>query len=96
MIKFDADQVKDKATQLRNMRSTHDDNITQMRTLITSMCNSEIFEGQAATAYLNKFESMASTFTQFSEMIEEFAARLDVAATTMTETDNALASALNS
>ena len=75
------------------MKSTHDDNITKMRTLVTNL--SGVFEGEAATAYVAQFESMQATFTQFSEMIEMFAAELDTTANSFQEMDTTLASKLS-
>lgn len=94
IIKIDADTLRKKATDIRNMKSNHDDNITKMRALVTNL--SGVFEGEAATAYVNQFESMQATFTSFSEMIEMFAAELDTTANSFREMDITLASKLSS
>lgn len=94
IIKIDADTLRSKATEIRTMKATHDENIARMRALVTNL--SGVFEGEAATAYVNQFESMQATFTSFSEMIEMFAAELDTTATTFDEVDTTLASKLSS
>jgi WXG100 family type VII secretion target len=92
-IRVDAETLHSKAKELQNLRSTHDENIAKMRSLINGM--SDAFEGAAATAYVNRFASMESTLTSFSEMIGEFATALDSVATSFTEEDNSLANSLN-
>lgn len=92
IIKIDADTLRSKAVEIRTMKSNHDDNIARMRTLVTNL--SGVFEGEAGTAYVNQFESMQSTFTSFSEMIENFAAELDTVATNFEQLDTGLASKL--
>lgn len=93
IIKIDADTLRSKATEIRTMRANHDENIARMRTLVTNL--SGVFEGEAATAYVNQFESMQATFTSFSEMIETFAAELDTTANSFQEMDTTLASKLS-
>ena len=91
-IRVDAETLHSKASEIKTLRSSHDENITRVRTLIQGL--SDVFEGQAATAYQNKFASMEPTFTQFSEMLEELATKLDGAATGFTEYDSGLAGTL--
>ena len=54
------------------------------------------FEGEAATAYVSNFESFAPTFTQFGELIESFATKLDAAATRFEELDAGTAGQMGS
>lgn len=91
-IRVDAQTLHSKANEIRNLKATHDENMARMKTLVTTL--SDVFEGQAATAYVNRFESMQPTFASFSEMIEEFAVALDGVATTFTDTDTTLAGSL--
>ena len=93
VIKIDAETLRSKATEIRNLKSNHDDNINRMRSIVTNL--SGVFEGQAGTAYVNQFESMQATFTSFSEMIEMFAAELDSTASNFENLDTTLASQLN-
>ena len=91
-IRVDAETLRAKATELRTLRSTHDENIARMRTLVTNL--SDVFEGQAATAYVKRFEGMQTTFNNFSEMIEEFARNLDTVATEFENLDAGMGSRL--
>lgn len=95
-IRVDADTLHNKATDIRTLKANHDENIMKMKSLINSMCNSDVFSGEASKAYLNRMESMQATFNSFSELIEEFATALDGVADTFGDVDNGLASSLNS
>lgn len=92
-IRVDAETLRGKATEIRNMKSTHDDNIARVGALIRGLSGE--FTGQAATAYIEKFESMQATLTSFSEMIESFARDLDAVAANFTEVDTSLAGSLS-
>lgn len=91
-IRVDAETLHSKAGELRTMLSNHNDNVARMRSLVNGL--SSEFTGAAATAYIERFNSMESTFTQFSEMIENFATNLDTVANSFTEQDNTLAGSL--
>jgi len=70
--------LKTKATELRNLRSAHDENMARMRSIITGM--DSFFTGKAQQSMVNEYDSMQPTFTRFSEMIENYAKFLDKAA----------------
>ena len=91
-IRVDADTLHSKANELRTLLSNHNDNVGRMRTLVNNLSGE--FTGAAATANIEKFNGMESTFTQFAEMIENFATNLDTVANSFTEQDNSLAGSL--
>ena len=93
-IQVTPDLLTGKANELRALKATHDENMSKMRTLIMGL--NDIFKGEAATAYVAKYESMQSTFTSFSQMLEGYAKLLDTTAQKMQETDSTLASAMSS
>ena len=66
----------------------------KMRSLIMGL--NEIWKGDAQTAFINKYESMQATFTNFSQMLEDYAKLMDTAAQKLQETDQALQSTMNS
>lgn len=94
LIQVTPDMLKSKATELRGYNSQHQEAMNKMRTLITNL--NEIWKGDAQTAFLNKYESMQSTFTNFAEMLEDYAKLMDTAAQQMQELDSSLASQMNS
>ena len=67
--------LKNKATELRNLRSAHDENMARMRSIITGM--DSFFTGKAQQSMVNEYDSMQPTFARFSEMIENYAIFLD-------------------
>lgn len=94
LIQVTPDLLKGKANELRGLKSNHDEAMTKMRTLIMGL--NEIWKGDAQTAYVAKYESMQSTFTNFSQMIEDYAKLMDTAANKLQEADTTLQSTMNS
>lgn len=94
LIQVTPDLLIGKATELRGLRSQHDETMTKMRTLIMGL--NDVWKGDAQTAFVNKYESMQSTFTQFSQMLEDYAKLMDTAANKLQETDTTLAGTMNS
>ena len=94
LIQVTPDLLKAKATELRGLKAQHDEAMNKMRTLMTNL--NEVFKGDAQTALLNKYESMQSTFTNFSQMLEDYAKLMDNAAQTLGDTDAQLANKMNS
>lgn len=94
MIQVTPDLLNEKATELRGYRSEHDEAMAKIKALIEGL--NDIYKGEAAAAYVAKFESMQSTFTNFSEMLEEYAKLLDTSATRFREQDDSLATMMNS
>jgi WXG100 family type VII secretion target len=94
LIQVTPELLTGKANELRGLRSQHDENMAKMRTLIMGL--NEIWKGDAQTAFVSKYESMQSTFTQFSQMIEDYAKLMDTAATKLQETDTSLAGTMSS
>lgn len=91
-IQVTPELLKGKATELRGLKSTHDENMNRMRTLIMGL--NEIWKGDAQDALIAKYESMQTTFTSFSEMLEGYAKLMDSTATTMEQTDQSLSSTI--
>ncbi|MCM1244437.1 MAG: WXG100 family type VII secretion target [Roseburia sp.] len=94
LIQVTPDLLEGKATELRGLKEEHDNAMASMKTLITGL--SEIWKGAAQDAFLAKYESMQSTFTNFSEMLEGYAQLMNTAASQLRETDTTLQSTMNS
>jgi len=86
--------LRAKANELRGIRQNHDDSMSQMRNLITSL--TDVWTGASQDAFLAKYESLQPTFTQFSQMIDDFAMLMDTHANRMEETDQAMSQAISS
>lgn len=94
LIQVTPELLTGKANELRGLKSTHDEAMSKMRTLIMGL--NEIWKGEAQDAYIAKYESMQATFTNFSEMLESYAKLMDTSAQKLQETDASLQSTINS
>ncbi len=94
LIQVTPDLLSGKATELRSLKATHDENMTKMKSLITGL--NEIWKGEAQDALVAKYQSMQPTFANFSEMLENYAKLLDTAAKELENTDKNLASKMSS
>lgn len=94
LIQVTPDLLQGKATELRGLKSEHDETMSKMRTMIMGL--NEIWKGDAQDAFVAKYESMQPTFTNFSQMLEDYARLMDTAAQKLQETDVSLQSTMNS
>lgn len=81
VIQVTPETLRQKATDVRTYKGEHDDVIAKLKTLVNGL--NETWKGEAQDAFLAKFESMQSTFTNFSEMLEGYAKLMDAHATRM-------------
>lgn len=88
LIQVTPELLNEKANGLRQLKASHDEAMARMTSLINGL--SDIWRGEAQTAYVEKFQSMQGVIHSFSEMIEEYAMFIDRAANTMAETDASL------
>ena len=88
VIQVTPETLRQKASDVRSYKGEHDDVINKLRTLVNGL--NETFKGEAHDAFVAKFESMQSTFTNFSEMLEGYAKLLDTAATEFETQDQSL------
>ena len=90
VIQVTPEVLRAKANEIRSIKDEHDEAMARMRTLILGL--NDTFKGQAHDALVAKYEGMQSTFTQFSQLIESYAAILDNNANVMENADQTLAS----
>lgn len=94
LIQVTPDLLIGKSTELRGLKAQHDEAMSKMRTLILGL--NEIWKGEAQDALVAKYESMQSTFNNFSEMLESYAKLMDVSAKQLQETDQNLKTVIGS
>ena len=94
LIQVTPEVLNSKATEVRNLRSQHDDTMARLRSLILAL--NETWKGEAQAAFVAKFESMQSSFTSFSEMLEGYATLMDTAARELQNTDQGLKATMQS
>ena len=94
LIQITPDLLAGKATELRGYKAEHEEAMNKMRSLMTNL--NEIWKGDAQDALFAKYEGMQGTFTQFNEMLEDYAKLMDTVAKQMRDLDSSLASQMNS
>ena len=85
IIQVTPEILRGKATEIRGIKDQHDQAMAKLRTLILGL--NETFKGQTHDTFVAKYEGMQSTFSQFSQMIEDYAVALDTFATKFEEVD---------
>lgn len=88
IIQVTPEMLTQKASEVRTIRSQHDEAMSKFRSLVTNL--NEIWKGAAQDALVAKFESMQPTFKEFSEMLENYAKLMDTAARELENTDREL------
>ena len=94
IISVNPELLRGKATEVRNLKGDHDDAIARLTTLVQDL--NEIWKGDAQTNFVNQFESMKTTFTNFSMLLETYAKLMDETAAKMEENDASNTSSINS
>ena len=94
VIQVTPELLTSKATEVRNLKQSHDDTMAKLRSLVLAL--NENWKGAAQDAFVSKFESMQSTFTNFSQMLEGYAKLMDTTANELLNTDQALKSSIQS
>lgn len=92
IIQVTPELLNSKAAEVRSLKSSHDDTMAKLRSLVLAL--NENWKGEAQDAFVAKFESMQSTFTNFSEMLEGYAKLMDTAARELQNTDQTLKSTM--
>ena len=87
LIQVTPELLRAKATEVRNLRNEHDDSMTRLKSLVHAL--NEIWKGESQDAFVAKFDGMQSTFTNFSEMLEDYAKAMDAAANRFEQADQA-------
>ena len=85
LIQVTPDLLTGKANELRGYKGQHDEAMSKMRTLVMGL--NEIWKGEAQDAFVAKYESMQSTFNNFSQMLEDYARLMDMTAAKMQDAD---------
>ncbi len=88
IIQVTPELLRGKANDVRNYRGQHDDTMVKLGNLIRSL--NEIWKGSAQDAFVAKYESMQTTFRNFSELLEDYAKLMDMTANGMEEKDQSL------
>lgn len=85
IIQVTPELLRSKATDVRNLRAEHDEVMTRLSTLIHAL--NEEWKGAAQDALVAKYDGMQTTFSNFSELLEQFATLMDASATNLENAD---------
>ena len=94
LIKVTPDMLRARATTVRSDRNDHDTCIARISATVNGL--SDVWQGEAQTAFLEKYRSMEPTFKQFSQLLEDYATLMDKSANQLQETDVLLKTTINS
>ena len=93
VIQVTPETLRSKAGSVRSYRTQHDETMAKLKNLIYGL--NEIWKGDAQNAFISKYESMQSKFTNFSELLEGYAKLMDTAANELESTDQSLKNTMN-
>ena len=88
-ITISPDLLRGKASDVRTIRGQHDEAMQKLDALIMSL--EEVYNSDSQRAFVERYQGMKTTFTQFSELLEKYAADLDTAAKSFEDLDVQLA-----
>ncbi len=74
IIRLDYAGAMQKVQQARGYKQSHDEVITNLKTLINSL--NEVWEGNRSTQLVNEFAGFQTTFNQFSQLLEDYANKM--------------------
>ncbi len=94
MIQVTPELLQGKAQEVRGLKQNHDETMNKLRNLIMAL--NEQWKGEAQDAFVQKYESMQSTFTNFSEMLENYSKLMETAANELQQTDQSLKGRMSS
>ncbi|MBE6572791.1 MAG: WXG100 family type VII secretion target [Ruminococcaceae bacterium] len=88
LIQVTPELLDSKANELRTLRSQHDEIMNKMSTLISSL--SDVWKGDAQQAFVDKYDEMKGTFSNFSDLLEEYAKMMNTAAQKLYDADQSI------
>ncbi len=88
IIQVTPELLTGKAGEVRTLKGEHDQTMEKLKNLVHAL--NDQWKGEAQDAFVAKFDSMQSQFTQFSEMLEGYAKLMDTAARELQSTDQSL------
>lgn len=84
-IQVTPEVLNEKSNEVRKYKEEHVSTIQKLTAMVNGL--TEIWQGEAQTAFQAKFDGMKGTFTQFEQILEEYALNLSDAAKTYAEAE---------
>lgn len=93
LIQVTPEVLRGKATDVRTYKGEHDEVMAKLKNLVYAL--NEVWKGEAQDTFVAKYESMQSTFNDFSLLIENYAKAMEASANQLEQTDNELKRSIN-
>lgn len=94
LIKIVPERVKEEVGKIRDCREQHIDLMDRLTNLVINLA--DIWEGQAYDTFSSSYKEMQKEISKFAEVLESYAAEMDDVSNRMQNTDQTLASKINS
>jgi len=94
VIQVTPDLLTSRANDVRKYKAEHEQTMQRLGQLIMGL--NETWKGSAQDAFVAKYQSMQSTFKNFSEMLEGYAKLMDTASRELRNTDQTLKGTMQS
>jgi len=94
MIQVTPELLNSRASDVRRLKTEHEQTMQRLNQLILGL--NDVWKGQAQDAFVAKYQSMQSTFRNFSEMLEGYATLMDTASRELQNTDQQLKGTMQS
>jgi len=94
LIKVTPELLKGRAGDIRKERGDHDTCVARISAIINGL--SDVWQGEAQDAFVERYRGMEPMFRQFSQMLEDYATLMDKASNQLQETDVALKATMKS
>ena len=94
IIQVTPELLMGKAGDVRKIKSEQEQVMQRLTQLVLGL--NEIWKGDAQNAFVQKYQSMDSTFKNFAEMLEGYAKLMDTAAKELQNTDTQLKGTMDS
>lgn len=93
-IQINSETLRAKASEVRSLKAEHDETMSKLKSLVHSL--NEQWRGDAQESFVAKFDSMQSTFTNFSNLLEDYAKLMDVTANDFEQANSSVVNRINS
>ena len=94
LIKIVPERVKAEAGKIRTCREQHIDLMDRLTNLVINLA--DIWEGRAYDTFSSSYKEMQKEISKFAEVLESYAEEMDDVSNRMQNTDQTLASKINS
>lgn len=93
-IQITPEELKARASSLMGSKGKHDDAMREIDSIVNALDSA--WKGPSQDAFVEKYRSMKGRFSEFAELLENYAKLMETAANEMQQTDDTLKSRMQS